>query len=148
MVGAGAIILGPVVIGDNARVGAGSVAVKDVPPDATVVGVPARLAGRRGDDVSSVLNHGELPDPMVRALTEVFERQSAMVERIADLEQTVARLHEIGRDGACPIGDRCARSSVGCVAQCLGSRDRLDIVELGFIRAIDVSGRVCMCRWC
>lgn len=48
LIGAGAIILGNIRIGDCARVGAGSVVVKDVPPRVTVVGVPARIVGEAG----------------------------------------------------------------------------------------------------
>lgn len=48
LIGAGAIILGNITIGECARVGAGSVVVKDVPPRVTVVGVPARIVGEAG----------------------------------------------------------------------------------------------------
>jgi serine O-acetyltransferase len=48
LIGAGAIILGNIRIGECARVGAGSVVVKDVPPRVTVVGVPARIVGEAG----------------------------------------------------------------------------------------------------
>ncbi|HQZ13521.1 MAG TPA: serine O-acetyltransferase [Devosia sp.] len=48
LIGAGAIILGNIRVGDCARVGAGSVVVKDVPPHVTVVGVPAKVVGQAG----------------------------------------------------------------------------------------------------
>ncbi|MCB1808454.1 MAG: serine O-acetyltransferase, partial [Candidatus Competibacteraceae bacterium] len=50
LIGAGAKILGNVVIGEGSRVGAGSVVLKDVPPHCTVVGVPARVVGCAGCD--------------------------------------------------------------------------------------------------
>ncbi|HEX7907049.1 MAG TPA: DapH/DapD/GlmU-related protein [Paraburkholderia sp.] len=46
LIGAGACILGPVTIGRNARIGANAVVMSDVPPDVTVVGVPARIVSR------------------------------------------------------------------------------------------------------
>lgn len=51
-IGAGAKIVGPVTIGDNARVGANAVVTKDVPPDTTVVGIPARPVEKRGSSGS------------------------------------------------------------------------------------------------
>lgn len=48
-VGAGAKVLGPITLGDNSRVGANAVVVKDVPADSTAVGIPAKLAGRKAD---------------------------------------------------------------------------------------------------
>jgi serine O-acetyltransferase len=51
-IGAGAKIIGPVTIGDGARIGANAVVLHDVPPDATAVGIPARVVRRRGKDGS------------------------------------------------------------------------------------------------
>ena len=48
MVGAGATVLGPVIIGDNVQIGAGAVVVKDVPDNCVVIGVPARIIKRDG----------------------------------------------------------------------------------------------------
>ena len=48
LIGAGAIILGNIKVGDCARIGAGSVVVKEVPPHVTVVGVPAKIVGQAG----------------------------------------------------------------------------------------------------
>ena len=58
LIGAGAIILGNIKVGDCARVGAGSVVVKDVPPRVTVVGVPARIVGEAGaQQPASLMDH-------------------------------------------------------------------------------------------
>ena len=58
LIGAGAIILGNIKVGDCARVGAGSVVVKDVPPRVTVVGVPARIVGEAGaPQPASLMDH-------------------------------------------------------------------------------------------
>lgn len=57
LIGAGAVILGNITVGDCARVGAGSVVVKDVPPRVTVVGIPARVVGEAGaNQPAAVMN--------------------------------------------------------------------------------------------
>jgi serine O-acetyltransferase len=68
VVGAGAKILGSIRIGNNVKVGGGSVVVHPVPDNCTVVGVPAEIVRRDGVKVDRVnLDHGDLPDP-VKAL--------------------------------------------------------------------------------
>ncbi len=95
VIGLGASVLGPVTVGRHSRVGAGSVVVASVPPHATVVGVPGRIVREgaehtpRGEPVLS-LEHGRLPDPVVKAL-------SALQERVERLQEEVA---ELRRDGA------------------------------------------------
>ncbi len=82
VVGAGAKILGPITVGDNARVGSNSVVVKDVPAGATVVGIPGRVIGPRKQDTKSQLREAmakklgfdaygqspEMPDPVAQAI--------------------------------------------------------------------------------
>lgn len=70
-IGAGAHVLGPVIIGKNAKVGAGSLVTMDVPPDTTAIGNPARLVGHL-DSVSSAygLPEGEVPDPVAIEIDE------------------------------------------------------------------------------
>ena len=76
VIGAGAILLGPIKIGKGARVGAGSVVVKDVPDKATAVGVPARLilpsVSKRISGVD--LDHDKLPDPVIEVLHRLEQR--------------------------------------------------------------------------
>lgn len=88
VIGAGAKVLGNVTVGDNSRVGANSVVVKDVPPDTTVVGVPARAVREEGKAVTplDVLNHGELPDPE----TEIVNVLVARIERLQDRLDKIA----------------------------------------------------------
>ena len=73
IIGAEAIVLGNIVIGDNSRVGAGALVTKSVPPDCTVVGNPARIIVREGKKVDT-LEHGDLPDPVGKALEELSSR--------------------------------------------------------------------------
>jgi serine O-acetyltransferase len=83
VVGADAIILGNIHIGDNARIGAGAVVTKSVPANSTVVGNPARIVVLEGKKIEP-LAHGELPDPVGKALDE-------MSQRIAKLEQMLKK---------------------------------------------------------
>lgn len=91
IIGAGATVLGPVVIGCNAKIGSGSVVVKDVPPDSTVVGVPGRVVeggGVHRDPVEHiiVLDHDRLPDPMARALGSMAQYIHRLEKRVDQLE--------------------------------------------------------------
>jgi len=85
VVGAAAILLGPITVGEGARVGANSVVVKSVPPGATVVGVPGRCVE---DKIGPVLDleHGRLPDPVNEAIRLVAERHDNLAERVRQLE--------------------------------------------------------------
>ena len=85
VVGSAAILLGPIAIGDGARVGANSVVVKSVPPGATVVGVPGRVVGELEEPVAQ-LEHGKLPDPVAEAIQLIIENQEKLAERISKLE--------------------------------------------------------------
>jgi len=86
-VGAGAIVLGAITIGDGARIAAGSVVVKDVPAGATVIGVPGRIGlGFSQDDIRK-LEHGKLPDPIAEALQYIVREQERLNQRVDDLEK-------------------------------------------------------------
>ena len=83
VIGADAIVLGNIKVGDNARIGAGAVVTKSVPANSTVVGNPARIVVLEGKKVDT-LAHGELPDPVGKALEE-------MNQRIAKLESKLKK---------------------------------------------------------
>lgn len=76
VIGAGTKVLGPIRIGKGARIGANSVVIRDVPPGATVVGIPAREVRRRdpheGDQIT--LHHERISDPMLVALSDITHR--------------------------------------------------------------------------
>ena len=107
-VGRGAKLLGPIAVGDGAKIGANTVVVEDVPPGATVVGNPGhpvRLEGRRVEGPDADWIH--LPDPIADAI-------KALSERIAEVEERLARLD--GGDGPATetkIERRTGRSSAG-----------------------------------
>ncbi len=87
LVGSGAKVLGPFTVGDNARIAAGAVALREVPPNCTAVGVPARVVRCAGqpvfyaDDVDQI----HMADPVLEELT-------AMSERLEQLEEELYRL--------------------------------------------------------
>jgi len=90
-VGNNANVLGDITIGENSRVGAGSVVVRDVPPDSTVVGVPAHVVYQDGKRVLITDPH-EVSDPLsdiIIALADEVKQLSARVERLdGELQQT------------------------------------------------------------
>jgi len=86
VIGAGAIVLGAVNIAENARIGAGSVVVSDVPSGATVVGVPGRIGLGFTTKEIQALEHGKLPDPMADTIRFVMQEQEKMDTRIKKLE--------------------------------------------------------------
>ena len=64
MVGAGAKILGPFRVGDNAKIAANAVVLEEIPPDSTAVGVPAKIVRREGQRVEQNLDQVHMPDPV------------------------------------------------------------------------------------
>jgi serine O-acetyltransferase len=81
VVGTGAAILGNIRIGDNVRVGAGSVVVHPVPDNSTVVGVPGKVVRMRGD---GVLEHGSLPDPLEDLTNRVAELEAMLRKLVSE----------------------------------------------------------------
>ncbi len=87
VIGTGATMLGPITIGDKARVGAGSVVVGDVPPGATVVGVPGRVGLGFTSEEMTALEHGKLPDPIADAVRLIMSSQDRLAGRLENLEK-------------------------------------------------------------
>jgi len=86
VIGTGAKILGNIRIGNNTKVGAGSVVIHNVPDHSTVVGVPARVVRTRNDS-GDTLEHGNLPDPegqLIDELTRRIEQLEAQVRMLAE----------------------------------------------------------------
>jgi serine O-acetyltransferase len=86
-VGAGAIVLGAITIGDGARIAAGSVVVKDVPAGATVIGVPGRIGLGFTPEEIHRLEHGKLPDPIAEALQYFMREHEELKKRVAKIER-------------------------------------------------------------
>lgn len=85
VMGTGAVALGAITIGDGAQIGAGSVVIKSVPPGATVVGIPGRIAEDHRERLMD-LEHGNLPDPVAEAIRFVLGKQERLEERLRKLE--------------------------------------------------------------
>ncbi|MFC1873746.1 serine O-acetyltransferase [Chloroflexota bacterium] len=81
VVGVGAQLIGDIIIGDNSKVGAGSVVVTSVPANATVVGIPGRIVAVRNPDTDTV---ERLPDP-------VWEKMEALERRVKGLEKHLGK---------------------------------------------------------
>ena len=81
LVGVGAQLIGDITIGENSKVGAGSVVLASVPPNATVVGVPGRVVAVRNPDTDTV---EKLPDP-------VGERLENLEKRVTELEKRLRK---------------------------------------------------------
>ena len=95
MLGAGAKILGPILVGDGAKVGSNAVVVRDVPAGATAIGIPARIV--TGDDAlrreaqatkigfSAYAISADMNDPMVQAIHALLDHASAADNRMQKL---------------------------------------------------------------
>lgn len=93
MISAGAKVLGSFTIGDNSKIGAGSVVLSQVPPCSTVVGVPGRVVKRGNQSLpQESMNQTDLPDPVREDIMALQRSNTEMANRILELEQEVNRL--------------------------------------------------------
>lgn len=85
MISAGAKVLGPITIGENSRVAAGAVVLKDVPPNSTVVGVPARVVRQNGKKVElKPLDQIHISDPIQQELDNLNKRIKQLEAKIKE----------------------------------------------------------------
>ncbi len=87
LVATGAKVLGSITIGENSKVGAGSVVLKDVPADSTVVGIPGKVVVSNGVKVEQKLDHQALPDPVADKCNMLENEIQKLQNRLAQLEQ-------------------------------------------------------------
>jgi len=85
VIGAGARVLGNIVIGENSRIGAGSVVLRDVPDNSTVVGVPGHIVLRRGKRVV-ITDPKQINDPLSEALAAVANEVKKLKEEVHELQ--------------------------------------------------------------
>ncbi|MCL6476804.1 MAG: serine O-acetyltransferase [Peptococcaceae bacterium] len=96
VISTGAKILGSFTVGNNSKIGAGSVVLSSVPPDSTVVGVPGRVVVRDGVKVDHPgepaidLRHDQLPDPVSEAINCLLLNIERLERRVRELEARVA----------------------------------------------------------
>jgi serine O-acetyltransferase len=96
VIGAGAKILGPFKVGENSRIGSGSVVVKEVPPNAVVVGVPGQVTYRDGKRVRETidLEMTDLPDPAAVAIRCLVERVQVLEKELETLKKELSALSQ------------------------------------------------------
>lgn len=93
MVSAGAKIIGSFTIGENSKIGAGSVVLEEVPPNCTVVGVPGRIVKRDNIKIPrSDMDQCHLPDPVMEDITILQHENSALCNKLIDLEKELKEL--------------------------------------------------------
>jgi len=88
VVGSNACILGPVKIGDGAKIGSGSVVIKSVPAGATVVGVPGKIVEKKiTEKLELDFEHGNLPDPVADVVKIMIKMQHELEQRLVVMEK-------------------------------------------------------------
>ncbi len=101
IIGSGAQVLGPITIGESARVGANAVVHKDIPPGVTAVGIPARVVMPRDKKkAKEFVAYGEpvegVPDPVLRTIEDLRHQVTGLMKHVEDLESRLEG--EIGSD--------------------------------------------------
>lgn len=136
VIGSGASVLGPIHVGDYAKIGAGAVVVRDVPPGATVVGVPGRIAGLEKYKKADNIRDSAMPDPTLRVLSRLLERQQILEDRIFRLERENVLLK--GGAEVQISGDR-ESEILNALRQVIDPEIGHNIVDVDLIRSITVS---------
>lgn len=85
LIGAGAKVLGPFKVGDNAKIAANAVVLEEIPPNSTAVGVPARIVKQGGVRVE--LDHIHIPDPVAQELCKMQIKIDQLQHKIEEMEK-------------------------------------------------------------
>lgn len=94
VIGSGSKVLGPFTVGKDAKIGSNSVVVKEVPENATVVGIPGRVVMQQEQKVEKErpdLEHGKLPDPQAKAISCLFDQIRSLEQKVADLTEKLEK---------------------------------------------------------
>lgn len=102
VIGAGAKVLGPITIGANAKIGSNAVVVKDVPADATAVGIPARILDeaktQQRDDMAKKIGFSayavsdNMNDPMAKAIHSLLDHAAKQDQKLQEVMEQLAKL--------------------------------------------------------
>ena len=84
LVGAGAKVLGPFYIGDNSKIAANAVVLKEIPSNSTAVGMPAKVVKREGVKVSGDLDQIHIPDPVAQEIKRLEDRISELERQLGE----------------------------------------------------------------
>ena len=104
VVGAGAKVLGSIIIGANTRIGAGSVVVRNVEENSTVVGIPGRVVHQSGVKVNP-LAHSALPDAEANVIKNLMDRIDDLENQILKLQKALQCLENSESIGISNVGD-------------------------------------------
>lgn len=85
LIATGAKVLGSITIGENSKVGAGSVVLHDVPDHSTVVGIPGKIVIQNGEKIRKDLDHHKLPDPISELLKDMDNEMKTLKDEIKKL---------------------------------------------------------------
>jgi serine O-acetyltransferase len=88
LVASGAKVLGAITIGEESKIGAGSVVLKDVPNYSTVVGIPGHVVMQNGKKIKRDLQHNKLPDPVDDCLEELKDDVRQLRQELQELKET------------------------------------------------------------
>ena len=95
MISTGAKVLGSFTIGDNSKIGAGSVVLHEVPPGSTVVGVPGRVVKRMNMTLpQETMNQTDLPDPVREDIVSLQKSNAALTNKLIELEEEIKLLKQ------------------------------------------------------
>ena len=94
LVASGAKVLGSITIGENSKIGAGSVVLMDVPSDSTVVGIPGKVVISNGVRVKDKHDHRNLPDPVEERCNSLQEEIAFLRRRVEELEKKEGKANE------------------------------------------------------
>ena len=95
MVSAGAKVIGSFTIGENSKIGAGSVVLEEVPPNCTVVGVPGRIVKRENRKVPrSDMDQIHLPDPVLEDICTLQKENEALKSKLQRMEYQLQEIRE------------------------------------------------------
>ncbi len=120
VVGAGAKELGNIQIGNNVRIGAGSVLLRDVPSNCTVVGVPGRVVYRSGVRVNP-LEHGNLPDSEAAVIRTLVDRIESLEQQIQQLQRSQSENYSLV---AAALSESSSQESSTATGECCNLRDK------------------------
>lgn len=135
VIGSGASVLGPITVGRGAKIGAGSVVIRPVPPGATVVGVPAKIAEPQPSVSAGQLDHNKLPDPVLTVISQMLDRLSRLEEEFKAHEELIS-----GR-GKTPQGTVLKDEQIySLLKDIVDPEVGVDIVKLGLVKEVVVNG--------
>lgn len=93
LIATGAKVLGSITVGENSKIGGGSVVLKEVPANSTVVGIPGRVVVQDGVRIKKDLNHSDLPDPVLDRITELERKIQELTYELETLQQERSLKH-------------------------------------------------------